>query len=53
MKMVITIGGKEVVFSHTAINQDAHMFIDGYHNPDVCPECIQPGILQFTNDEEE
>lgn len=39
------VAGKEVKFSHTAANLDIHMFIDGYHDPDVCPECIQPGLL--------
>lgn len=44
MKKLI-IAGKEIMFSHTAVNKDMHMFIDEYHNPTVCPECIQPGIL--------
>lgn len=44
----LTVAGKEVRFSHTAVNGDMHMFIDGYHNPRVCPECIQPGLLFAT-----
>jgi hypothetical protein len=41
----VLIGGKKVEFAHTAVNGDMHLFIDGYHNPVVCPECIQPGLL--------
>lgn len=41
----LTVAGKKIKFSHTAVNGDMHLFIDGYHDPDVCPECIQPGIL--------
>ena len=26
-------------------SDDVHMFIDGLHDPAVCPECIQPGAL--------
>lgn len=44
----LTVAGRQVKFSHTAVNGDMHMFIDGYHNPDVCPECIQPGLLVVT-----
>lgn len=40
-----TIAGKTVEFQHTAVNGDMHLFINGDHNPVVCPECIQPGIL--------
>lgn len=39
------VGGKKLVFEHTAVNKNMHLFIDNYHDPDVCPECIQPGIL--------
>jgi hypothetical protein len=42
---VIFVAGKKVEFAHTAVNGDMHLFIDGYHDPDVCPECIEPGIL--------
>lgn len=41
------IGGKTVKFDHTAVNKDAHLFIDGVHDPDLCPECIRPGTLRF------
>lgn len=41
----IVVAGKDIEFFHTAVNKDMHMMIDGYHNPTVCPECIQPGIL--------
>lgn len=41
----ITVAGKQIKFTHTAVNGDMHMLVDGYHNPDVCPECIQPGLL--------
>lgn len=41
------IGQKTVQFTHTAANKDAHLFIDNYHNPDLCPECITPGTLSF------
>jgi len=39
------INGKTIEFAHTAMNKDLHMFIDGYHNPTICPECIQPGVF--------
>lgn len=45
MTKTITVAGKKLEFSHTAVNKAMHLFIDGFHNPDVCPECIQPGIL--------
>jgi hypothetical protein len=45
MSKTITVGGKKIEFSHTAVNGDMHLWIDGYHNPNVCPECIQPGLL--------
>lgn len=53
----LDIGEKTISFSHTAVNKDAHLFIDGVHDPYVCPECVQPGILSFatkdsTNKEE-
>lgn len=41
----LIVADKEVRFSHTAVNGDMHMFIDNFHNPTVCPECIQPGLL--------
>lgn len=41
----IMVAGKKIEFFHTAVNKDMHMMIDGYHNPDICPECIQRGIL--------
>lgn len=41
----LIIGGKVVGFAHTAVNKDMHLFIDNDHNPDICPECIQRGIL--------
>jgi hypothetical protein len=41
-----TVAGKKVEFRHTAVNRDMHLFIDGFHNPKVCPECIHPGLLQ-------
>lgn len=41
----LIIGGKVVGFAHTAVNKDMHLFIDNDHNPDICPECIQKGIL--------
>jgi hypothetical protein len=44
----VKLGDIEIEFSHTAVNKDMHMFIDGYHNPDLCPECIQPGTLTRT-----
>lgn len=44
----IVVAGKCIKFSHTAVNLDMHMFIDGYHNPTVCPECIVPGTLVAT-----
>lgn len=42
---IMVVAGKKVMFSHTAVNKDMHLFIDGIHNPKLCPECIQPGIL--------
>lgn len=42
------IGGVELMFGHTAVNMDAHLFIDGMHDPKLCPECIEPGTLRFT-----
>jgi hypothetical protein len=41
----VIVAGKKIEFFHTAVNKDMHMMIDGYHNPDICPECIQRGIL--------
>lgn len=49
-RLVIDVAGKKVEFSHTAVNKDMHLFINDYHNPDVCPECIQPGILVEKSD---
>lgn len=43
--LVLTVAGKKIEFAHTAVNKDMHLFIDGFHNPIICPECIQPGIL--------
>jgi hypothetical protein len=40
-----TVAGKSIEFAHTAANGAKHLFIDGYHNPDICPECIKPGVL--------
>lgn len=45
MGIKIQVAGKEIEFAHTAVNKDMHLLIDGFHNPNVCPECIQPGIL--------
>jgi hypothetical protein len=45
MSKTINVAGKKIKFAHTAVNMDMHLFIDGFHNPVVCPECIQPGLL--------
>ncbi len=45
MSHVITVAGRKIEFTHTAVNGDMHLFIDDHHNPDICPECIQPGTL--------
>lgn len=39
------VAGKKIEFVHTAVNRNMHLFIDGDHDPKICPECIQPGIL--------
>ena len=41
------IGDKELEFGHTAVNMDAHLFINGMHDPKLCPECIKPKTLVF------
>lgn len=41
------VNGHIVEFVHTAVNTNMHLFIDDYHNPTVCPECIEPGILSL------
>lgn len=43
--MQVIIGDKVIEFAHTAVNKNMHLFIDNYHDPDLCPECIQPGTL--------
>lgn len=40
-----TVAGKTIEFMHSAVNKDMHLFINGFHDPDVCPECIRPGTL--------
>jgi hypothetical protein len=45
LKAPLQVAGKEILFSHTAVNGDMHLFIDGDHDPEVCPECIRPGLL--------
>jgi hypothetical protein len=44
-KKQLAVAGKKIVFLHTAVNKNMHLFIDDYHDPDVCPECIKPGTL--------
>lgn len=46
------VGSKTIEFAHTAVNKDMHMFIGSEgvmsHEPRLCPECIEPGILTAT-----
>lgn len=49
MSIKFSVGDSLVEFSHTAVNLDAHLFINNMHDPDLCPECIRPGILKFNN----
>jgi hypothetical protein len=44
-KLKMNVAGKEIWFTHTAVNRHMHLFVNGHHDPAVCPECIQPGIL--------
>lgn len=45
MSKTIEVGGKQLMFSHTAVNGDMHLFINNMHDPELCPECIRPGTL--------
>ena len=48
MSRAFSIGSKKLEFTHTAVNRNAHLFIDGTHDPELCPECIKPGTLVFS-----
>lgn len=43
--MKVKVGRRTIEFAHTAVNKDIHMFIDGMHDPKLCPECIAIGSL--------
>lgn len=53
MSSKFQIGGKSVEFVSTMASPAAHLFIDSYHYPDLCPECIKPGVLVFSKEEDE